>query len=262
MTDDLKNKLEQLVADPPPPSATPSEAVFARVRTVRRRRTAGALTLTAAAVVAVAFAVNNVTDIDGRPPTSNTPSVVAPTSTPSPSAAPTATPTGAPSATGSTRTTSSAHVSGAVHTPNTKTPPPASTSNTPAAPQFGLHVSLHPVVKGRVVTVNMTAQGTVRVPIGDVSSGSFTSVLGSESYTFGDGQQTGSDAGAVNCVGSHTTRTGHETRALIDWNSPAPTPPSSHTYTKAGTYRISYTVKYCGAKDWVPVTATTNVTVK
>jgi len=40
MTDDLKQKFEQLVADPPPPSTVPSQAVFARVRTVRRRRTA------------------------------------------------------------------------------------------------------------------------------------------------------------------------------------------------------------------------------
>ncbi|MFG1911810.1 hypothetical protein [Kribbella sp. NPDC048928] len=270
MTDDLKNKFEQLVADPPPPSTVPSEAVFARVRTARRRRTAGALTLTAAAVVAVAFAVNNVTDIDGRPPVSNTPSVVAPTSTPPPSSTPTTTPTRTPSAPGTTGSTS-VHV-GAVHTPNpntqntnTNTPPPVSTSsssNTPAAPRLSLDVSLHPTVKGRVVTVNMTAKGTVRVPVGDDKSGSFTSVLGSENYTFGDGQQNGSDAGTVNCVDSHTTKTGQQTRALIDWMSPAPTPPSNHTYTKAGTYKISYTVRYCGAKGWVPVTATANVTVK
>ncbi|HEY3560104.1 MAG TPA: hypothetical protein VGL05_21695 [Kribbella sp.] len=262
MTDDLKNKLEQLVADPPPPSTVPSEAVFARVRTVRRRRTAGALTLTAAAVVAVAFAVNNVTDIDGRPPISNTPSIPAPTPT--------------PSAPGTTGATSSTHVSGAVNTtntrntnppvsPHTNTPPPASTtnsSNTPVAPQLGLHLTLKPSVSGRVVTVKVTAQGTVRVPIGDETSGSFFSDLGSERYTFGDGQETGSDAGAVNCTGAHTTRTGQETRALIDWNSTAPTPPSNHTYAKAGTYTVSYTVKYCGNHGWVPVTRTAKVTVK
>lgn len=270
MTDDLKNKLEQLVADPPPPSAVPSEAVFARVRTVRRRRTAGALTLTAAAVVAVAFAVNNVTDIDGRPPVSNTPSIPATTGTP------TTTPTRAPSAAGTTRTTSSAHVSAAVNTanpqntnapasPNTNTPPPASTtnsSNTPVAPQLGLHLTLASSVSGRVVTVKVTAQGTVRVPIGDETSGPFFSDLGSESYTFGDGQETGSDAGAVNCTGAHTTRTGQQTRALIDWNSTAPTPPSNHTYANAGTYTVKYTVRYCGNHGWVPVTRTAKVTVK
>lgn len=272
MTDDLKNKFEQLVADPPPPSTVPSEAVFARVRTARRRRTAGALTLTAAAVVAVAFAVNNVTDIDGRPPVSNTPTVVAPTSTPPPSATPTTTPTGTPAAPGTTGSTSSVHVGGAVHTPNpntqnTDTPPPASTSsnsNTPAAPRLSLDVSLHPTVKGRVVTVKVTAKGTVRVPIGDETAGPFFSDLGRQEYSFGDGgTPSGSDSGAVHCPGAHTTRTGQQTQTLIDWQSgTSPTPPHNHTYVKAGTYTISYTVLYCGAKDWVPVTATAKVTVK
>ena len=32
MTDDLKDRFEQLVADPPPPTAVPSQAVAARVR--------------------------------------------------------------------------------------------------------------------------------------------------------------------------------------------------------------------------------------
>jgi len=87
MTDDLKQKFEQLVADPPPPSTLPSQAVFARVRTVRRRRTAGAVVLAAAAVVAVALAITNVTDVNGRPPVSNSPSAPTTIVTPAPTSA-------------------------------------------------------------------------------------------------------------------------------------------------------------------------------
>ncbi|TCO48252.1 hypothetical protein EV646_10469 [Kribbella antiqua] len=72
MTDDLKDKFELLVADPPPPSAVPSEAVFARVRTVRRRRTAAVVTVAATAVVAIVVAAGNLTDVDSRPPVTGT----------------------------------------------------------------------------------------------------------------------------------------------------------------------------------------------
>lgn len=272
MTDDLKNKFEQLVADPPPPSTVPSEAVFARVRTARRRRTAGALTLTAAAVVAVAFAVNNVTDIDGRPPVSNTPTVVAPTSTPPPSSTPTTTPTGTPVAPGTTGSTSSVHVGGAVHTPNpntqnTNTPPPASTSNTPAAPQLGVHVTLKPTVQGRTLTMRVTLSGTERVPTGLVpthrplsTSTDFIDLMGGVQYFFGDGQQSGSDAGAVDCLSGTQPTTGHQTYTLL--NASATPSPGTYTYANAGTYTFKYTVKYCGNHGWVPVTKTAKVTVK
>lgn len=273
MTDDLKNKFEQLVADPPPPSTVPSEAVFARVRTARRRRTAGALTLTAAAVVAVAFAVNNVTDIDGRPPVSNTPTVVAPTSTPPPSSTPTTTPT-------SPGTTTSTHVGGIVHSPDpntqntngpkTSTPPPASTSkgsNSPAAPQLGVHVTLKPTVQGRTVTMKVTLSGTERVPTDlinhrplSTSTTDFVDLLGGTQYFFGDGQQSGSDVGAVNCLSGTQPTTGHQTYTLL--NSAGSSSTGTYTYANAGTYTFKYTVKYCGNHGWVPVTKTTKVTVK
>ncbi|MGW7683749.1 hypothetical protein ACWGID_23630 [Kribbella sp. NPDC054772] len=73
MTEDLKSRFDQLVAEPPPPSAVPSEAVFARVRKVRRRRTAGVVGIATACVVAIAFALGNVTNIGGAPPVTNTP---------------------------------------------------------------------------------------------------------------------------------------------------------------------------------------------
>lgn len=272
MTDDLKNKFEQLVADPPPPSTVPSEAVFARVRTARRRRTAGALTVAAAAVVAVAFAVNNVTDIDGRPPISNTPSVVAP-STPA-SSAPTTT---TPSAPGTTGSTASAHVSGAVHTPNpnaqntgapntntsnTNTPPPA--SNTPLPPALGVHVTLKPTVKGRTVTMKVTLSGTELVPTAaggkplSTSGTGFLDLLGGTQFLFGDGQQSGSDAGAVNCVSGTKPTTGHQTYTLMNPSGASGT----YTYANAGTYTFKYTVRYCGNHGWVPVTKSAQVTVK
>src|SRR5438132_1661096 len=73
MTEELKRRFAQLVADPPPPSVVPSEAVFARVRSVRRRRTAGVVMLAAAGAAAVALALSNVTEIGGTPPITNTP---------------------------------------------------------------------------------------------------------------------------------------------------------------------------------------------
>lgn len=254
MTDDLKDKLEQLVADPPAPSAVPSQAVFARVRKVRRRRAAGAMTLAAAAVVAVAVAVTNVTDIDGRPPVSNTPSVlVTPT-----------TPTTTPPATPSTQ------VSGAVHTPgstSTNTPPPASTSNTSAPPPLGVHVTLKPTVKGRTVTMKVTLTGTSLVPVDDTgkplpTSGiGFLDLLGGTQYFFGDGQQSGSDAGGVKCVSGSPRTTGHQTYTLMN-DGTGTNGAGTHTYTNAGSYTFKYTVMYCSKSGWVPVTKSTKVTIK
>src|SRR3954464_511821 len=88
MTEDLKTRFEQLVADPPPPSAVPSEAVFARVRTVRRRRTAGVITVAAAGVVAIALALGNVPDMGGAPRVPNPPGAPKSVITGPPTAAP------------------------------------------------------------------------------------------------------------------------------------------------------------------------------
>jgi hypothetical protein len=262
MTDDLKQKFEQLVADPPPPSTVPSQAVFARVRTVRRRRAAGAITLAAAAVVAVALAISNVTDVDGRPPVSNSPSAptvvtVAPTS-------PASTPSG---------TTNSA--SGAIHTPNTPppstqntgNPPPSSTSRTPVAPPLGVHVSLKSTVHGRSVTFKVTLSGSTLVPTDangrplSTSGTSFVDLLGGTQYFFGDGQQSGSDAGAVNCVSGAPRITRNQTYTLMN-DSGLPNASGTHTYTTAGTYTFKYTVNYCSTSGWKPVTKTIQVTVR
>ncbi|HET6988219.1 MAG TPA: hypothetical protein VFI00_16460 [Kribbella sp.] len=257
MTDDLKDRFERLVADPPPPSAVPSEAVFAKVRTVRRRRTAGVVTLAAAAVVAVAVAAGNLTDIDSSPPVTNTPSAPATVVTGPPTSTPTATPTKTPSG-----TTTSAPVTGAAHTPKNNTPPPSSTSNPPAAPPLGVHVSLKPTVKGRTLTMKVTLSGTALIPTAEdgkplsTATTPFLDLLGGTQYFFGDGGQSGSDAGAVNCLSGTKRTTGHQTYA------PLGEPSGTHTYAKAGTYDFSYTVRYCSTKGWVPVTKTTTVTVR
>jgi hypothetical protein len=263
MTDDLKHKFERLVADPPPPSAVPSEDVFARVRTVRRRRTAGVVTLVAAAVVGVAVAAGNLTDINTSPPVTHTPSAPTTIITGPPTTTPTTTPTPA-------RTTGTPGVTGAVHTPKNNTPPPSSTStsNTPAAPPLGLHVSLKPTVQGLNVSMKVTLSGTVLVPtdlIGhrqlSTSDSDFVNLLGGTQYFFGDGSQSGSDAGAVDCLSGTDRITRQQTYSLHN-DSAVPNAPGTYTYAKAGTYTFKYTIRYCGAKGWVPVTKTTKVTVR
>ncbi|MFI6678352.1 hypothetical protein [Kribbella sp. NPDC050470] len=235
MTDDLKHKFEQLVADPPPPSGVPSETVFARVRSVRRRRTAGVVTLAAAAVVAVTVAAGNLTDINSSPPVANTPSapatvVATPTivNTPKPFQSKTVGPSGTPKP-GSGVTTGAK----ATGTRTTTTPP--------AAPPTSVDVKLDPTINGRTVTIDVTVSGTVIRPI--TSEGqqlpadtSFLNLSGGTNYTWGDGQLPGgSDGGAVTCENAKKRTTGRETYRI-----------DTHTYTKPGTYTFRYTVGYCG----------------
>jgi hypothetical protein len=212
MTEDLKTQFEQLVADPPPPSAVPSEAVFARVRTVRRRRTAGVITVAAAGVVAIALALGNVTDIGGAPPVTNTPG------------APKSVITGPPTA--------------------TPTPPPP------------IKVALKPSIKGRTVTMTVALSGKAFVPTAIpegtlLPEDSFMNLSGGTDYNFGDGYQSGSDGGSIDCT-RRKLKTGSETYVI----------PDSHTFTKPGTYKFTYTIRYCGTKGWFPTTATTQLVVR
>jgi hypothetical protein len=271
MTDDLKQTFERLVADPPPPSAVPSEAVFARVRTARRRRTAGVATLSAAVVAAVAIAATSLTDINSSPPVTNTPSAPTtivtgtPTGTPgTPSTALTSTPATNPSHTTVSTTGTAGHTEPA--TSGTPKGPTQGATNGPVIPPVGVHVSLKPVVQGLTVTMKVTLSGTALVPTAaggqplSTSSTDFLDLLGGTQYFFGDGAQSGSDAGAVNCVAGAKRTTGHQTYTLMN-DSGVPNS-GTHAYAKAGTYTFKYTVKYCGNSGWVPVTKTTKVTVK
>jgi hypothetical protein len=255
MTDDLKDKFERLVADPPPPSAVPSEAVFAKVRSVRRRRTAGVVTLVAAAVVAVAVAAGNLTDIGSSPPVSHTPSAPTTIVTGPPTTTPTATPTRTPT-TGATSGTSPGTTTG-----TTKTRTPGSTvttgPRTPPAKPIKADVTLKPVINGRTVTIRVTVSGTVLVPTAADGANmpadtSFLNLSAGTNYNFGDGYASGSDGGTVSCSAKSTKRTtGHETYPTV-----------TYTYPTAGTYTFTYTVRYCGKSGWFPTTKTTQVVVR
>ncbi len=225
MTDDLKHKFEQLVADPPPPSTVPSEAVFARVRSVRRRRTAGVVTLAAAAVVAVAVAAGNLTDIKSEPPVTGTSKTVI----------------------GPPTTTTAGGTTG---------PTPTTTRTTPVKPPLAADIALKPTVRGRTVTMNVTVSGTVLVPTADgqnlPADTSFLDLSGGTTYDFGDGYTSGSDGGGVLCAKSSKKRTtGRETYQL-----------ETHTYTKPGTYTFHYTVEYCGTNGWFNTGKTTQLVIK
>jgi hypothetical protein len=212
MTDELKDKFQQLVADPPPPTGVPSEAVFAKVRTVRRRRTAGVAALAVAAVAAIAIAGSSLTDINSSPPVSNKP--------------------------GGTATV-------------------LTTPSSPAPPAIGAEVILEPKVTGRSMTMTVTVKGTVLVPLADgkdipVKGTGFLDFSMGTQYTFGDGQQSGSDGGGVMCTKAKTRTTGQETYTLLE---------GPHVYAKAGTYTFKYTVYYCGTKAWFPVTRTATIVI-
>ncbi|MEU4604238.1 hypothetical protein AB0F43_14760 [Kribbella sp. NPDC023972] len=257
MTDDLKGRFEQLVADPPPPSGVPSEAVFARVRSVRRRRAAGVVTLAAAAVVAVAVAAGNLTDINSSPPVTGTPGVSRtvvtgpPTITPS-SPTPFVTKTPEVPKTGTTAGITAGSTTGPKTGAEATTTTPA---NTPARPQLDVSVALKPTISGRAVTMNVTVSGTVLVPIAEgknlPADTSFLNLSGGTDYTWGDGGQSGSDAGAVTCEKATKRTTGRETYLA-----------ETHTYTKPGTYTFRYTVRYCGTDGWFETSKTAKLVIK
>jgi hypothetical protein len=266
MTDDLKHKLEQLVADPPPPSAVPSQAVFDRIRTTKRRRTTGALTLAAAAVAAVAVAAGNLADVNSSPPISNTPSAPVTIVTGPPSSTPPATPPTVGATTKATQgtTTTQGATTGTQRTTSTKgaeqptgtttteaahTPPPVQPPERP----ISVAVVLKPTVTGRTVSVKVTVSGTVIVPVADgknlPADTSFLNLSGGTNYTWGDGEQGGSDGGAVQC-GGKTRKTGRETYSI-----------ETHTYAKPGTYTLRYQVTYCNTEGSFTTTKTAKVTV-
>jgi hypothetical protein len=260
MSDELKDKFRNLVAEPPPPTAVPSEAVFAKVKTVRRRRAAGVTVVAAAAVAAIAVAGTNLTNVNSSPPVTSTPGAPTtivtgpPTITP---ATPTPT-TAAPTNRGTTGSTTTGLPKGSTTTGNTTTgPPKGSTSTTgsttgttnrpPALPPIGTSVTLKPKIDGRSLTMMVTLKGTVLVPRSAedgkyLPTDSFMNLSTGTNYTFGDGEQSGSDGGSITCVGSKKRFTGQETY------NPTFYP---YVYKKPGTYTFTYTQSYCGGKGSV-----------
>ena len=175
MTEELKDRFTQLVADPPPPSALPSEAVFARVRKVRRRRTAGVMTLAAACVVAIALALGNVTNIGGAPPITNTPGA--------PKTAITGPPTASP-----------------------KPPPPIKVALKPSV--NGRTVGMTVSVSGKAYIPTGLPEGTL-LP----ATTQFVDLSGGTVYNFGDGYQNGSDGGSIGCT-TKKLKTGSQTYVI------------------------------------------------
>jgi hypothetical protein len=66
-----------------------------------------------------------------------------------------------------------------------------------------------------------------------------------------DGQESGSDAGAVGCKTTTKTTSGPQTYSA-----------QPHTYTQAGKYTFHYQVRYCGKNGWIPVSKSATVTIK
>ncbi|MFG1817157.1 hypothetical protein ACGFIF_25600 [Kribbella sp. NPDC049174] len=265
MTDDLKHQFEQLVADPPPPSGVPSEAVFARVRSVRRRRTAGVATLAAAAVVAVAVAAGNLTDINSSPPVTGTPGAPTTVVTGPPTASPTARtaqtspaiPTKTPDGTRTGSTPGARITPGSTPGKTGTTTGAGATTTPPAQPPVDVNVTLKPTISGRTVTMKVTVSGTVLRPTTPEGQDlpadtSFLNLSGGTNYTWGDGKDPGgSDGGAVTCEMSKKRTTGRETYSI-----------DSHIYTTPGTYTFHYTVGYCGTDGPFETSKTIKLVIK
>jgi hypothetical protein len=268
MSDELKNKFRNLVADPPPPSAQPSQAVFAKVRTVRRRRTAGVAVMAVAAVVTIAVAGNSLADMRSTPPVTGTPG--APTTMvtgpPTTATSPTPSTTAAPSTTGSIRIPGSTGTTGRPESPGspagsttTGTTGGPTNTRTPAPPPTEMSIVLTPKITGRSMLMTVSLRGTVRVPrqleTGEYLAGdtSFLNLSLGTDYDYGDGATSGSDGGTVGCKGSTQRRTGAETYKLLD---------GPHVYAKPGIYTFKYTVRYCGTKTDVLKTRTAKIVIR
>lgn len=272
MTDELKHKFQQLVADPPPPTGVPSDAVFTRIRTVRRRRTAAVAVLaTAATVAVVAAAAVSATGLSSAPPVAGTPgaphTVVTGPPTTLPTSAPPATPTSTathstskPPATvpADSATTVPADPATTIPTDRPTTPPPSTTTNNPpAAKPVNGDVTVDPQITGRNLTLRITFKGTILVPRGVPDNayivGNYRDNWLGDNYTYGDNHTgSGSDAGGVTCNNSTKRVTGSYTQTLQNIN----------TYEKPGTYTIHFETAYCGPNGAVRLTRTATVTVK
>jgi hypothetical protein len=265
MTDELKDKFQQLVADPPPSNGVPSDAVFTRIRTIRRRRTAGVALLAAAATVAVvAVAAFGVTGLNSAPPpvvgTTSAPTSIA--TGPPTTSTPLSPRTSEPPATKPTNTATSTTSNTSPNPPtNTNKPvPPPSNKNTspPIIKPTKLTFTLHPTIKGMTVTMRFTTSGSILIPVIERTGKSLPSDMAFQDlsymtgYTWGDGSPgAGANAALLTCKGANKRVTGQGTDEARD----------PHTYAKAGNYTFTYTVWYCGTSGIEKVTKTMELTV-
>jgi hypothetical protein len=245
MTNELKDQLRQLVADPPPPTGVPSEAVFARVRTVRRRRAGGAALVATAAVVAVAIAVGNLANPNSAPPV---------TSTPGPTPVVTAPPTNAPAspAAPTTKPPIATSINTLPPVVDTNTPPPTDPStpaNEPSSPgtttpppvgPLELRFGFQPVIDGLTVTMRVNAEGAVLAPTfekgGTMEAANFHDNLLYAKYWWGDGTYIEDNGnGGVGCWNAQKRVSG---KGIKQIGKP-------HTYAKPGAYQFALRVTYC-----------------
>lgn len=257
MTDELKNKFEQLVADAPPPTGVPSEGVFERVRTVKRRRTATAGILATAVVVGAAIVAGNLASLNSSPaPVTNTPG-------------PTPIVTGPPTI----RPTSKESISGSVNTlppvSESDTPPPSGPSSPTteasspalAAPPgpYKLAFSFATSTDGLTGRINIVATGDVLAPVfeegGNVTSAKFHDNLLYSEYWWGDGTHVEEDKyGGMFCPQPDQPKTmkkvsGQGVRPMV------------HKFAKAGSYQFAYRVTYCTPSGPVQFARAWDITV-
>jgi hypothetical protein len=261
MTDELKRRFEQLVADAPPPSGVPSEGVLDRVRTVKRRRTATAGILATAVVVAAVIAAGNLTKLDSAPaPLTNTPApttvITAPPTAPTTQQTIGGTAQTLPPASNTGDPTNSDGPSSS-NTPGVKAPPgPYRLSiKFDSVPDPAAPLKLTPVI---------TPSGDVLRPVTEedgavITSPQFTDNLLRTEYWFGDGAYVEDDGfGGIFCPQPDQPKTmkkvsgdGSESMAL-----------QAHKYAKAGTYKFTFKVTYCTPSGPVEIVRSTNFTVK
>jgi hypothetical protein len=267
VTDELKTRLQDLVADQPAPTVVPSEAVFTRVRTIRRRRAIGAAALATTAVTAAAVALGNLTGYDSAPPITTTPSNPATTiTTPPPATPPTVEPRS--TATLSDPTGASVQKPPPVGKPEDTAPPevsttptgtPSGTPSTPPAkfPKTELYMWFFPKVEGMTASMTIDLRGTVLAPTleegGEIHSANLHDNVFGEEWWWGDNTHfAANDDAGVSCMGAQRPVTGPATRGAV---------PQTHTYAKPGNYLFGYRFTYCSATGPVVMTRVWEVVV-
>jgi hypothetical protein len=258
MTDELKDKLQQLVSDPPPPTGVPSEAVFSRVRTVRRRRAGGAAILATAAVVAAAIAAGNLTDLNSAPPVTNTPGptpiVTGPPTTPTSPASPNSSIAGSINTLPPVNDTNTAPPAD----PSSPTTQPSSpTTSAPPGP-YKLNFSFATSTDGLTARINIVATGDVLLPEfeegGLFESSKFHDHLLYSEYWWGDGTHVVEDKyGGIFCPS--------QTSSMKKVSGQGVRQMAPHKFAKAGEYQFTYRVTYCTPSGPVQFARAWNITV-
>ena len=263
MPTDLSDKFNRLVEDQPPSAAAPADAVVARIRTVRRRRTAGVAVLATAGVAVAALAAGTMARPNSAPPVTGTPGPTTPSAIAIPTQ-PVITPTGKASTPIKPSVPDPSNEVDPAGKPNdppsntTSAPPPTEKSTPPAAKPVKGAVSLKAEHSGRDLTLKITFSGTILAPVAaedgkSITAGSFRDYWMGDRYTYGDGpEEGGSDSGGVSCQGATKRITGSDVVTLT----------KIHTYTKPGTYTIDYRTGYCGPNGYVELVRTAQVTVR